>query len=206
MQYPKGRLILLMVILLGPGSFIAAADPSIFSAEGFFSTITRIAERSGPRIGSLIGRSYPEFPSDIAELVNRKYPSLRDEVYVQLNSGYPGLYEEALGYIRRESPSTYEAQRKDVIERKKDILAGRVGPSDLLWARLEKDPALKVRVMGELDKKHPEIKSKILSRIDKQYPALKIDLFNLIVTQYPDMVWDVAKMAAAEAVNGSGRL
>lgn len=206
MRYPKGFLTLLMVILLGPGSFIAAADPSIFSAEGFFSTITRIAERSGPRIGSLIGRSYPEFPSDIAELVGRKYPSLRDEIYVDLNNSYPGLYEEASGFIRRESPPTYEAHRKDLIKRKKDILAGRVGPSDLLWARLEENPALKVRVMGELDKKHPEIKFKILSRIDRQYPALKIDLFNLIVTRYPDMVWDIAKIAAAEAVNGSGRL
>jgi hypothetical protein len=205
MRYPKWSPTLLMVILLGPGSFKAVADPSVFSADGFFHTITQIAERSGPRISSLISRSYPEFPSDIAELVGRKYPSLRDEVYVDLDNGYPGLYKEALEYIRRESPSTYEAHRKDVIKRKKDLLAGRVGPSDLLWARLEKDPALKTRLMGELDKKHPEIKFKILSRIDKQYPALKIDLYSLILTQYPDMVWDVAKIAAAEAVDGSGR-
>jgi len=203
MRHTRWIFILYTVILLGPGSFKAAADPSIFSAEGFFDTVTRISERSGPEIGSLIGRSYPDFPSDVAELVDRKYPSLRDEVYVQIN-GYPGLYKEALGYIRRESPSTYEIHRKDVIKRKEDIRAGRVAPSDLLWARLEEEPALKVQVIGELDKNHPEIKSKILSRIDNRYPALKTDVFNLIITRYPGMVWDVAKIGANQAVNGSG--
>jgi hypothetical protein len=194
----------MMVILLGPVSFEAAADPSIFSAEGFFGTFTRIAGRSGPEISSLISRSYPEFPSDVAELVDRKYPSLRDEVYVQIH-GYPGLYKEALGYVRGESPSTYEIHRKDLIQRKEDIRVGAVGPSDLLWARLEENPTLKVRVMGELDKNHPEIKKKILSRIDDRYPALKVDVFNLIITRYPGMVWDVAKIAANQAVNEPGR-
>lgn len=193
-----------MVILLGPGSFKAAANPSVFSAEGFFDTLTSIAGRSGPQISSLINRRYPEFPSDVAELVDRKYPSLRDEVYVQID-GYPGLYKEALGYIRRVSPSTYEIHRKDVIKRKEDIRAGRVSPSDLLWARLEEKPALRTRVMGELDQNHPEIKNQILSRIDNRYPGLKIDLFNLIITRYPGMVWDVAKIAANQTVNESGR-
>jgi hypothetical protein len=205
MRFPRWILAAVTVIFLWPGNFKAGADTSIFSADGFFDTVTRIAEHSGRQISSLIGRDYPEFPSDIAALVDKKYPSLREEVYIHLNTAYPGLYKEALRFIRRESPDIYQKHVDDVIHSKKDIIAGRIGPSDLLWNRLEDDPGLKVRVMAELDKTHPEIKLKILSRIDKRYPALKVDLFNLIVRKYPDMVWDVAKIATNEAVNELGR-
>jgi hypothetical protein len=201
MRQTKWIAAFLAVVFLWTGDIRASAEPSIFSAEGFFNTVSRIAAKSVPQISTLISQSYPEFPSDITALVNRKYPALRNDIYVFLNREYPGIYKEAVKIVRREAPATFMDHLREIKRRKKEIIERRIRPSDLLWERLEKNQPLKLRVMTEIDKNHPGIKYEILSHIDKHYPALKVDLFNLILKQYPNLVIDVAKIASMETLN-----
>lgn len=179
----------------------AAVDLSTLTPEGFFRTVSRIAEQSGPRIGVIIREDYPTLPNDVTHLVARQYPRLYADVYNLLNIQYPLLYSEAADYTLKHSPSTYLAFQQDLISRKSEIVSGKTSPADLFWGRIEQQPRLKIELMSYLSEKHPDLPLRILSRVDQEYPMLKVDLFRLVVSRYPGLIWETGKIWTLETLN-----
>jgi len=179
----------------------AAADFSILTPEGFFQTVNRIAEQSGPKIGLVVEEKYPTLPSDVTDLVAHQYPKLYADIYNLLNTQYPQLYSEAADYTFDHSALTYRAFQQDLIGRKSEIAAEKISPGDLFWGRIEQQPPLNVEVMSYLSQKHPELPMLILSRVDQEYPMLKVDLFRLVVTRYPGLIWESGKIWTLETLS-----
>jgi len=202
MSFAKMRLLIAMVLVTGADAgSAAAADLSILTPEGFFQTVNRIAEQSGPKIGLVIQEDYPTLPADVTDLVAHQYPKLYADIYNFLNTQYPQLYSEAADYTFNHSALTYRAFQQDVIGRKSEITSGKMSPADLLWVRIEQQPPLRIEVMSYLSQKHPELPLQILSRVDQEYPMLKVDLFRLVVTRYPGLIWETGKIWTLETLN-----
>jgi hypothetical protein len=202
MPLVKFRFLIATVLLTGADAGSAsAADLSILTPEGFFQTVNRIAEQSGPKIALVIQEDYPTLPTDVTNLVAHQYPQLYADIYNLLNSQYPRLYSEAADYTFNHSPLTYRAFQQDLVGRRSEIAAGKVSPGDLFWGRIEQQPPLKIEVMSYLSEKHPELPLRILSRVDQEYPMLKIDLFRLVASRYPGLIWETGKIWTLETLN-----
>jgi hypothetical protein len=202
MPLAKFSFLIATVLLTGTvAASAAAADFSILTPEGFFQTVNRIAEKSGPKIGVIIQEDYPTLPADVTELVAHQYPKLYADIYNLLNTQYPQLYSEAADYTFTHSVLTYRAFQQDLIGRKSELAAGKANPGDLFWGRIEQQPPLKIEVMSYLSQKHPELPLLILSRVDHEYPMLKVDLFRLVVTRYPGLIWESGKIWTLETLS-----
>lgn len=186
-------------VWLGLAPAAPAAEPSILTPEGLFRVVTRVAERSGPRIGSVISADYPALTTDLSQLIMQRYPTLYEAIYNDIQRRYPMIYSEAADYVYRRAPSTYRAFQQDLVRQKADLVRNRLRPSDVFWARIETQPPLKIELMNYLNGLHPELVVSILARIDRGYPALKLDLFKLIAGRYPGLLWEVGRIWTAEA-------
>jgi hypothetical protein len=179
----------------------AFGQQSNWTPEGLFHAVNRVATRSITRVSAMVSQDYPAFPGDVSRIVKTKYPRLQDEVQTYFDRKHPKLYSEALLYVSKHSPSTYRVFQQDLVRNKVRIETKKTTPQDLFWFRVEKNPRLKIAVMGHLDRLHPQLKFDILSRVDRNYPALKQDLFKLVVKEYPGLLWKFTVIWADEGFN-----
>lgn len=196
--WPLRLLLAALGVLILP---VTAVPSSLFSPDGFFDAISRIAVRSAPRIGTVVGQDYPALPDDVTELVLTRYPRLHEDLYRTVERRYPSLYNEALRYVHRRHPGFYAGFQSDLVREKKTIESGRQKPSDLFWAKLDQQHKIRIDVWTHLDGLHPEIKLDVLNRVNRNHPGLKADLFKLVASRYPGIIWEVGKILAAETVD-----
>lgn len=188
-----------IVSLLAPP--FAAPAVAFLSADALFDALTAVAGRSAPRISATIGADYPGLPGDLNRLVAERYPRLQSDLRDYLDRTYPQLTRDALRYLEQTHPPAYAAYQRELVAHKPALAAGRIGPGELFWALVERDPRLNMQLLAHLDARYPRIKFEVLRKIDRDYPALKLDLFKLIAARYSGFMWDVARIGAAEMMN-----